>query len=214
MSNNRRLEVGTRIGTIVITGIQSGAEGRHARYNYVCDCGNTDSCRTTMIHRESGRERTCGKCAEFVAGSKSVALALKNAWYAMIGRCYLAEEGDPNYTRYRGRGIRVCKAWYRDKLKFIRWAIENGYEKGLQLDREDNDAGYKPSNCRFVSPKINSRNRHNTTFVEIKGKQVPFAKLVEEKSIVSFSTAYARYYSMNWSLRDALLTPARVGNYR
>lgn len=108
----------------------------------------------------------------------------------------------------------MCKAWYHDQLKFVRWALTHGWKKSLQLDRRDNDVGYKPSNCRFVTSKTNSRNRNNTKMVEYRGKLRIFAELVEKYAVVSHGTASQRVFSMGWSIEAALKTPARVGNYR
>lgn len=44
-------------------------------------------------------------------------------------------------------------------LAFVKWAYQNGYAEGLQIDRINNDGNYEPSNCRFVSPTANAQNR-------------------------------------------------------
>jgi hypothetical protein len=71
----------------------------------------------------------------------------------MNGRCR-----DKGGEYYGGRGIIVCDEWGRAEV-FVEWAIENGYKEGLQIDREDNDGNYDPSNCRFVIPRDNVMNR-------------------------------------------------------
>ena len=35
------------------------------------------------------------------------------------------------------------------------------YQEGLYIDRIDNDKGYSPDNCRWVTNKENNRNRTN-----------------------------------------------------
>ena len=45
----------------------------------------------------------------------------------------------------------VCQAWRNDAKEFIAWCGENGYQKGLEIDRINNNAGYAPDNCRFVT---------------------------------------------------------------
>ena len=37
--------------------------------------------------------------------------------------------------------------------------MANGYEKGLTIDRIDNDGNYEPSNCRWVTKKVQQRNQ-------------------------------------------------------
>ena len=55
----------------------------------------------------------------------------------------------------------MCDEWYNSFLAFHKWAMENDYQEGLQIDRIDNDKGYSPSNCRFATRKEQNRNRSN-----------------------------------------------------
>lgn len=65
----------------------------------------------------------------------------------------------PQYYQYGGRGIKVCDEWLSSFDNFINWAIHNGMEHDLQLDRINNDGNYEPSNCRWVSSAVNIRNQ-------------------------------------------------------
>ncbi len=81
---------------------------------------------------------------------------LYQVWWQMKARC-----DKPNHSAYYwygARGIRFCDEW-RDPEVFILWALANGYEKGLQIDRRDNNGDYEPSNCRFVTRAENMKNR-------------------------------------------------------
>lgn len=94
-------------------------------------------------------------------------VSLFNTWQTMKNRCE-----NPNrqkYKDYGGRGIKVCEEWHEAK-NFILWALSNGYKKGLQLDRINNNGDYCPENCRFVTPKQNSRNRRNTKRLTVNGE--------------------------------------------
>ena len=62
------------------------------------------------------------------------------------------------YKNYGGRGISICDKWKNDPKKFIEWCLENGWRKGLHIDRIDNDGDYGPNNCRFVRILLQSRN--------------------------------------------------------
>ena len=88
------------------------------------------------------------------------------AWKSMKQRCL-----NPRcraYKNYGARGITVCKEWLEFE-PFCEWALNNGYEHGLDLDREDNFGDYLPENCRWVSRRENINNRRRTLFIEVDG---------------------------------------------
>lgn len=84
---------------------------------------------------------------------------LQSRWSAMLKRC---EPARKRYaSRYADRGIAVCKSW----LKFVNfklWALANGFEPTLTLDRENNNLGYTPSNCRWATQRQQAVNRVST----------------------------------------------------
>lgn len=81
---------------------------------------------------------------------------LYQTWIDMRGRCNRITH--KYYRDYGGRGITVCSEWNIDAKSFIEWSLKNGWENGLQIDRIDNDKGYYPDNCRFVTNEINVKN--------------------------------------------------------
>jgi len=85
-------------------------------------------------------------------------LPLYSVWTSMIARC---KPNNPIWIKrnYYDRGISVCDEWY-DVNIFFNWAKENGYKKGLTIDRRDNDRGYCPENCRFVTMKLQAFNKN------------------------------------------------------
>lgn len=66
--------------------------------------------------------------------------------YEMMRRCY--NEKCVAYKDYGANGIVVCDEWH-DRDNFRKWAYENGYVKGLRLNRIDCKGNYEPSNCMF-----------------------------------------------------------------
>lgn len=77
-------------------------------------------------------------------------------WSSMRNRCL-----NPNAAKWHshgGRGITICDEW-SSYAAFRAWAIESGYQHGLQIDRIDNDAGYSPENCRWVTREVQQQNR-------------------------------------------------------
>jgi len=90
------------------------------------------------------------------------------------------------YKNYGGRGI-IVEESFNSFEKFYNWAINNGYDKNLDLDRINNNGNYSTNNCRFISRKINSRNKRNSiqipTIYEIfegKYKDISSCKIAKE----------------------------------
>lgn len=78
-------------------------------------------------------------------------------WGDMKKRCYNSKH--KMYKYYGGRGISICDEWIKSFTIFKMWCFENGWKKGLEIDRRDNDGDYTPENCRFVTHKENMHNQ-------------------------------------------------------
>lgn len=92
---------------------------------------------------------------------------LNNIYVNMKQRCYNIK--CPNYKNYGARGIEICSEWLCNKKTFFDWAVKNGYREGLTLDRIDNNKGYFPENCRWVSMIIQGNNRRVNCYITYKG---------------------------------------------
>jgi len=79
---------------------------------------------------------------------------LYNTWRSMKTRCFNPKCAE--YKNYGGRGISVHNEWLSFK-PFEEWALKNGYQKGLTIDRIDNDGNYRPENCQFITRAENAR---------------------------------------------------------
>lgn len=93
------------------------------------------------------------KHGESVRGKVS---RLYRIWENMMDRT--SNPKNSSYKNYGGRGITVCSEW-KNANAFILWAKSNGYRDDLLLDRSDNDEGYSPQNCRFVSLSVSQKNK-------------------------------------------------------
>lgn len=80
---------------------------------------------------------------------------LYRIWNNMKQRCY--NEKNISYKYYGGKGIEICSEWLRSFKSFYDWAMENGYEENLSIDRIDSNSGYFPRNCRWVTLEENGR---------------------------------------------------------
>lgn len=110
---------------------------------------------------------------------------LFGVWESMKSRCN--NPNRPKYKDYGARGIKVCDEWNYSAENFCVWALENGYCEGLQLDRIDNNGNYEPNNCRWVTPKENSRNRRNTVYLTINNQTKSVAEWCESINISPYT---------------------------
>jgi hypothetical protein len=81
---------------------------------------------------------------------------LYRVWCSMKERCN--NPHNKRYARYGGRGIAVCTEWAGSFGSFRDWALNHGYENGLTIDRIDNQNGYSPENCRWITKAMQNRN--------------------------------------------------------
>jgi hypothetical protein len=121
----------------------------------------------------------------------------------MVRRCEAPAQKD--YHRYGGRGIKVCEEWH-NYLKFKEWALQNGFEENLEIDRIDSNGNYEPNNCRWSTEKEQQRNRRNNISLTCNGET---HILIEWSEIlgIKLDTLYKRLYISNWSVEKALTTP-------
>jgi len=73
-------------------------------------------------------------------------------------RCRCSNTDHQQYHNYGGRGITVCQEW-SDFANFQTWALANGYQNNLTIDRKNNSGGYTPGNCRWANQSQQMRNR-------------------------------------------------------
>lgn len=152
---------------------------RYPRWECVCDCEKTTIVFATNL--KQGATTSCGCKVKEVAATLNVThheshTRLYEIWHTMKQRC-----GNPNahaYDRYGALGITVCEEWNTYEC-FAQWAVANGYQDGLTLDRIDGDKGYEPSNCRWATPKEQARNRKSNHSVLHNGKYITIAELCE-----------------------------------
>ena len=93
---------------------------------------------------------------------------LDNIYRGMKQRCYYPKH--TAYKNYGGRGISVCDEWKNSSKAFFEWALANGYQDHLTLDRIDNNGNYEPSNCRWISRReqcYSRRSKSNTGVVGV-----------------------------------------------
>lgn len=159
--------IGQRFGRLVVLeNLHTHAHGS-TLHRCICDCGNI--VETPISYLKSGHTRSCGcLCRDVHTVHKLSKTRIYNIYAGMIDRCYRPNE--PFYYRYGARGITVCEEWRNDFKTFYAWAMQNGYNDTLTIDRIDNDGNYEPSNCRWVTRAEQSRNTSRNKFFTLNGE--------------------------------------------
>lgn len=137
--------------------ISEAGRDKHGEVLWLCDCicGNIKIIRSSSLR--SGISRSCGCLRREKSTTHNLTRdPLYRIWATMKNKCYNPKSS--GYKWYGARGIIVCSFWLNNAETFIIWAKVNGWKKGLQIDRKNNDLGYTPKNCRFVSNRKNSLN--------------------------------------------------------
>lgn len=168
---------GKKFGRMLVLSRAANDRGGRAKWNCVCDCGTMKDVASYDLR--SGHTTSCGCIGRERAAQRLETHGLSNGgdktspvynvWSKMKGRCY--SKGNNRYYRYGARGITVCENWH-DFQNFHDWAMSNGYEKGLQIDRIDNNGNYCPENCRWVDVATNCRNRSTSKLTVEKVKRI------------------------------------------
>ncbi len=140
---------------------------------------------------------------------------LHRVYRGMMDRCY--NPSDKAFKDYGKRGITVCSEWRRDYWSFHLWAMENGYdydapEYQCTIDRIDNNRGYSPNNCRWVSMKVQNCNRQNTCHWSYQGRDFTTVEL-SEMSGVPVPVITGRL-NIGWTVEDAITKPVRGSHSR
>lgn len=182
----------------------------HSMFKCVCDCGNETIVTSNNLRR--GHTTSCG-CASsrHRLGDKTSTHRLRNhplysIWTSMRNRCYWDKHH--RSKNYKLRGIIVCEEWKNDFVSFYNWSIENGWVKGLSIDRINNDGNYCPSNCRWATVKEQSRNRTSNVWLTINGDK----KIAKDWSLiygVQPATIHQRL-KKGWSHEEAVFGKKKI----
>jgi len=203
---------GRRFGRLVVLYDTGERKGGQVVWRCRCDCGN----KVNVVGRSltSGNTTSCG-CynRERVVEVKTKhgmkrqggTHPIYQTWHAMLQRCEYPN--DKHYKDYGGRGIKVRDEWH-DAQAFIDWALANGWQRGLTLDRIDNDGNYEPSNCRWVTRKEQAWNRRSNRLITFNGKTQPMSQWAEELNI-PYHALNHRINGYHWPVERALTEPIR-----
>lgn len=162
--------------TIDITGLQIGylvvreyvgSEGRGGLWRAECICGVSKTMLTSRLRADHRRGivASCGcKLKETLQAKRTTHGLVRHpayrVWAALKARC--SNPRDHSWGHYGGRGITVCERWRQSFENF--WKdMGPTYQRGLSIDRIDNDGNYEPGNCRWATAVQQRNNMQRRT---------------------------------------------------
>lgn len=186
------------------------------RWKCLCDCGNITTSSITSL--KSGHKKSCG-CLHVKSAQQQGIKNIKHGfareltgteklyrtWLNMKARCYNPKRRD--YKNYGAKGIQVCDDWKNNFVNFKDWALNSGYTDGLTIDRIQNDKGYFPHNCRWVTMKQQQRNTTRNHFVTYNGQTKCIAEWESELNM-NHGTLATRLKN-GWDIEKAFTQPIR-----
>lgn len=208
---------GQRLGRLLVIEKYEGKlyDGRTA-WRCKCDCGNI--CLATTKVLRNGDKQSCGCLRREMLTERNYKHGgsvrnqqerLYHIWLDILRRCKNPKRR--NYKDYGGRGIKVCEEWENSYLSFRTWALNNGYNDTLTIDRIDNNGNYCPENCRWVTMKEQNNNKRNNHYITYNGETHTVSEWLEITGI-KHSTMYQRLRN-GWSIEEALTTPVQVKHF-
>ena len=161
-------------------------------YNCTCSCPNKTKLVVPATSLKCGDAVSCGCYHREELSRRATKHGLTDHplyWVlrSMKNRCY--KPSNPEYINYGDRGITICDEWLDKEngfINFYNWAINNGYEKGLTIDRIDVNGNYCPENCRWTNTRIQSNNKRNNRFISL---VADFTDIGKEKIIYTFTVS-------------------------
>lgn len=155
----------------------------------VFECCNCQKHFEAVVSKKAESQQFCKDCNGISNRKPNRDHKLYKVWTDTRGKLKCT---DARRHAYLDQGITMCKEWDLSFDLFYDWALNNGYKEGLTIDRIDNNLGYFPENCRWVSHSVQMANqrvikRTNTT--GYKG----IAKINDRKWTVTVTYEFKRF---------------------
>lgn len=182
---------------------------------YECSCGAKKEINVNAV--KMGKVKSCGCLQKDDIRSRSSTHGLSKhplfrIWVDLKTRCY--NKNADAYPYYGGRGVVVCDEWKNNFKAFYDWAILNGWERGMEIDKDKipKEKGipallYGPEVCCFLTKKENCNSRRSNHPITFNGRTQNMTQWERELGF-NKDNIYNRL-RRGWSEEKALSTPLR-----
>lgn len=200
--------IGKRFNNWVVIGEAKKINGM-TMWKCKCSCGVEKN--VYQKHLKSGASKSCGCYKNKITSARMkinnptirkhnmYKSRLYGIWSSMKHRCN--NINDINYKLYGGRGIKVCNEW-KGFITFKDWALSNGYNDNLTLDRIDVNGDYEPNNCRWITIQEQQYNKRTNHLITYNNKTQTVTEWADELGI-NRNTLFGRI-DRGWNIERAL----------
>lgn len=192
---------GQKFGRLTVLGKTENKKYGKILWDCQCECGNHKETISSCLR--NGDVKSCGCLQRETRRNNALRLdkvrvkhgmsnsRLYRIYHNMVSRCY--RKSINGYENYGGRGIRVCEEWLGKDgfVNFMEWALHNGYDDTLTIDRMDSNGNYEPDNCKWATNKEQANNTRATLFLEYNGVIHSLTEWAEITGLIK-GTIYSR----------------------
>ncbi len=199
-----------------LTAIRFDHKEHNQFWLFRCDCGTEKVIRLSYVI--TGTTRSCGcLVSERVSESNSKRVGVKSArykhggrwskfyplWLSMRQRC--SNPNNADFLNYGGRGISVAEefdefAVYLDHIM----SLPNAGKSGLTIDRIDNDKNYERGNLRWVTHRVQNRNKRTNHLLTVFGETKTLADWADDLRCKVDARVLWKRISRGWEPKRAI----------
>lgn len=196
--------IGKTFGRLTVVKEGGRSTGGNIRWICKCECGKEKEISSNYLKPDGSGTKSCGCLSIETHTTHNLSKhPLYQIYNGIKARCYY--KNHIAYHNYGGRDIKICDEWLSDFKAFYDWAINNGWENGLQIDRKNNNKNYSPDNCRFVTNLKNCQNTRKSMIWVIEDKKynsITEAAKAEEVSVFTIQRWCGRIANKNQPIKN------------
>jgi hypothetical protein len=202
----KNMIIGERYGKLTVTSLpyrKDNLVGRAMYVDVVCDCGTKKYIKAVSLRSNVTKSCGCLSVETTIQTHTTHGLSkhpLMSIWSGMVQRC--TNKNSLSYSNYGGRGVKICKLWRNNFIEFYKWAIANGWKRGLELDKDIKGNGllYSPKNCCFIDYLENARCKRSIKLSMEDAENIrltaPWGRHTAKKLSLKYNVSVSAIYSV------------------
>lgn len=193
-----------------LTVLEIAGNNKHRQTYWICQCSCGKQTKVLEYNLIQGKTKSCGcliRESHYIKhNGKKEYPRLYRIWKGMRQRCN--NPSSAAYKDYGGRGISICEEWEEGFVNFRDWALANGYQDNLTIDRIDPDGNYCPENCHWITRKQQNDNKRDTIKFSHNGEFLTLSEW-SKKYNINYQTLYDRIFGQKMSFEEAITKKPR-----